>query len=168
MAARRSDVCDLTRWLYHWSCEHNVYHLNAEVTHVTAYLEFSGDMVGLPGVGGLRGPNFGRIPIVWTAEQLLNTEWVRIIRPPVGEETCEMGVHVERMEPNWRPAQIKFFKADGRHLIATPMDTAKSCGADYIMLSKYVLPIDDKKEVAPPTVDLDGISTPPSPPMNLE
>ena len=78
-----------------------------------------------------------------------------------------MGVHVKRMEPNWRPAQIKFFKADGRHLIATPMDSAKSCGADYIMVSKYVLPIDRKKKVAPPTVDLDGISTPPTPPMNF-
>ena len=118
--------------------------------------------------GAFGGQEIVQKPIVYTAEQLLNTEWVRIIRPPDGEETCKMGVHVKRMEPNWLPAQIKFFKADGRHLIATPMDTAKSCGAEYIMLSNYVLPIDDKKEVAPPTVDLDGISTPPSPPMNLE
>ena len=36
-----------------------------------------------------------------------------------------------------------------------------------IIPTLYVLPIDDKKEVAPPTVDLDGISTPPTPPMNL-
>ena len=165
MAARRSDGCDLTVLRLGL---HNFNGFNAEVTHVTAYLEFSGEMVGLPGVGGLRGPNFGRIPIVFTAEQLLNTEWVRIIRPPDGEETCKMGVHVKRMEPNWRPAQIKFFKADGRHLIATPMDSAKSCGADYIMVSKYVLPIDRKKKVAPPTVDVDGISTPPSPPMTLD
>ena len=134
------------------------------MTRVNAYLEFSGDMVGLAGVGC--GPNFGRIPVGWTAQQLLKSYWVRIIRPPDGEETCKMGVHVEMME-NWLPAQIKFCKADGSHLIATDMDTAKHCGAEYILLSNYVLPI-DVPNVVPRDLDLDGISTPPTPPMSWQ
>ena len=107
MAANRSDGGDLTRQAVKWaSTGHN---FNAEVTHVKAYLEFSGANVGLAGVG--RGPNFGRIPVDWTAGQLMNTKhWVRIIRPLAAEEeTAKMGAHVEMMEPyNWRPAQIKF------------------------------------------------------------
>ena len=104
-----------------------------------AYLEFSGQQVGLAGVGS--GLTFGMIPKSWTAGQLIASEaWIKILGIPNGKPI--EGTHYVPMTIDWRPEQVTFHKSDGRSMKAVAMDSAASCFADWITLSNYKVPIE--------------------------
>ena len=108
-------------------------------SHVPAFLEFSGQQVGLNGVGS--GLTFGMIPKSWTAGQMTNTfHWIKVLAIPDGEPI--KNTHYVIMNPDWKPKQVTFHKRDGRSMVAVAMDSAASCYADWITLSNYTVPIE--------------------------
>ena len=108
-------------------------------SHVPAFLELSGQQVGLNGVGS--GPTFGMIPKSWAAGQMTNTyHWIKVFATPDGKPIKD--THYEIMDPDWRPKQVTFHKRDGRSMVAVAMDSAASCHADWITLSNYTVPAD--------------------------
>ena len=129
-------------------------------SHVPAYLEFSGQQVGLAGVGS--GLTFGLVPKSWTAGQLIWTQhWIKILGLP----NCEplLGTHYEPI-PSWRPRQVTFHKYDGRSMTAVDSDSAASCSADWITLSNYQVPI----EVLPVQVPGEVVPQPAQEPQQVD
>ena len=111
------------------------------------------------------GPNYGMIPKTFTARQLKRGHWVRILAPQGTDEIPTIGKHWDYMEPIvWKPAQVTYRRADMTSLLATDQDSAESTNADYITLSNYVLEIETWKHNGE-HIDLAGIQTPPTPPM---
>ena len=115
--------------------------MGAVPSHVPAFLEFSGQRVGINGVGS--GPTFGMIPKSWDAGQMTNTyHWIKVLATPVGKQKPIQDTHYEIMDPDWRPKQVTFHQRNERRMVAVAMDSAASCHADWITLSNYTMPAD--------------------------
>ena len=140
--------------------------LNA-MTHIKAYMNISGQQMGLAGVGCAHGKaldTWGLIPTKLTAQQLTATpHWWRILptSPEPGEE-IKVGIHFEPMELGWSPAQVWYARKKEEQvdqIAVVGSDDPAWCGAQWIILSPTVLPI--VTEVIP-QVDI-AVSTPPTP-----
>ena len=130
-------------------------------------MNVSGQQMGLGGVGCAHGKaldTWGLIPTRWTAQQLTATQhWWRILptTPKLGEE-IKIGLDFEPMATGWSPAQVWYAKRSGDQvgqIVAVGSDDPAWCGAEWILLSPTVLPI--QVEVIP-QVDM-AVSTPPTP-----
>ena len=76
-------------------------------THIEAYVQFSGQRVGLAGVGS--GKNWGKIPTHFTVDQMKRSIWIRILTPPLSpDQPVTAGVNYEPMPLHWAPNQVWF------------------------------------------------------------
>ena len=133
----------------------------APKTHIPAYLEVSGSQVGLPGVG--QGENWEKVPTNWDAGTITRmVGWVKIIQAPMKGEPCHFGKHVEMMDPiAWQAKQVTYHTRKGSSMIAVDLDTAKTCGADWMTLSNYRIPIMCLDVVEKKMADVDKVTPPP-------
>ena len=147
---------------------------------IPAYLEVSGAQVAILGSGvakGISEDKFGKIPPHWSAQKIICSGlWVRVLATPELDDHGQTGpalrgVHYEEYMPpgqaeftSWRPRQVKFVKFvndSASEVIAVANDSAETTGADYILLSNFVLPIEVVGNHG--DEDLDTFATPSTP-----
>ena len=65
----------------------------------------------------------------------------------------------------WQAKQVTYHTRKGSSMIAVDLDTAKTCGADWMTLSNYRIPIMCLDVVEKKMADVDKVTTPPTPPI---
>ena len=108
----------------------------------------------------------GKVPISWDAKAITSQiGWVKILQAPMKGEPCHFGRHVEMMDPiAWQAKQVTYHTRKGRSMIAVDLDTAETCGADWMTLSNYKVPIMCMDVADKKMADVDKVTTPPTPP----
>ena len=155
-------------------------------THIEAYMIFSGDRLGLAGVGA--GANWGKIPRNWTAGQLkATTTWMRILTPMRSPgDPIVIDVNYTHLPHGWAPKQVWFAKrkrdhigemrslvhncftqytADNTELLpALGNDSPAQYNAEWILLSNSVVQI-LVENILQADIDLNEVDTPRTPSM---
>ena len=115
--------------------------------------------------GLLRNSDFGLLPGHWTVRKVLNTShWIKILREGCNPAQALEDIDFERMPVDWRPCAVILGCCPG-HSKGVPglgeecLDSYGGCEAVAMGTPHDIL----CKEI-PCNVDLDSVSTPPTPP----
>ena len=115
--------------------------------------------------GLLRNSDFGLLPGHWTVREVLNTpHWIKILREVCNPAQAVEDIDFERMPVDWRPCAITLGCCPG-HSKGVPgcgeecLDSYGGCEAVAMATPHDIL----CKEISC-NVDLDSVSTPPTPP----
>ena len=128
---------------------------------INAYFGFSGDQVCLAGHGEGTGKTirFGTFPRDLMASYLFDSpHWLRVLRPPTGDEYVTRGIHYEPLGPEWRPMTIMLNRRGVDPLVCMRQD---SVGAPLSMpaesITIFLTPYTFEVGPEPECADMEGV-----------